>query len=154
MATEEQLMQQRMLVEEVGRYFDQEGHQPIAGRILGLLLVMDKELYTFDEIIEELKISRSSASIVLRNLQIRGSIEYITLPGDRKRYYRFKTIDPITLLNEFERKLIILKEMSETIGRLKSNPESRNTVFLREMCQMSDFFLSRMNHIKEQYKNQ
>jgi len=83
METDERIVQQRLLVEEVGRHFDKEGHQPIAGRILGLLLVMDKELFTFEEITEELNISKSSASIVLRNLEIRGSIEYITLPGDR-----------------------------------------------------------------------
>lgn len=152
MDTDNRIVQQRHLVEEVGLYFDKEGHQPIAGRILGLLLVMDKELFTFEEIIEELNISKSSASIVLRNLEIRGSIEYITLPGDRKKYYRVKTLDPFTLMDQFAQKLSAFKEMSDKIYQLKGDTESRNAVFLSEMSRVIDFFLGRLIHVKDQYK--
>ena len=90
MNTEERIRKQKELVEEIGRHFDREGFQPITGRILALLMVMDKEQFTFDEIIEELQISKSSASNALKNLEIRGNIEYTTLPGDRKRYFHIK----------------------------------------------------------------
>ena len=50
------------LVERFGHYLDKEGFQPISGRIMGLLTVMDKEAYTFDEICQELNISKASAS--------------------------------------------------------------------------------------------
>ena len=70
MNSEERLKKQKELVEEIGRHFDKEGLQPIAGRIVGLLMVMDKEQFTFEEITEELQISKSSASTALKNLEI------------------------------------------------------------------------------------
>ena len=90
MNSEERIRKQKELVEKIGRYFEKEGFQPIAGRIYGLLMVMDKEQFTFDEITEELQISKSSASIALRNLEIRDDIEYVTLTGDRKRYFQLQ----------------------------------------------------------------
>lgn len=153
MKTEERIAEQRLLIEEVGMYFDKEGHQPIAGRILGLLMVMDKELYTFEEITEELQISKSSASIILRNLEIRGNIEYITLPGDRKKYYRAKIHDTFSLLDEFSGKMTQYKDMCARIHGLKGDKSSRNAVFLSEMSKMIDFFTAQIQLLKEQYSN-
>lgn len=133
MTNEERFQKQREVVEQFGRHFDKEGFQPIAGRILGLLLVMDKELYTFDEIIEELQISKSSASNALRNLEIRGDIEYITLPGDRKRYFNFRKQHSGTIIEDMEKKLNSLRELTITILELKSDPESENAIYLRSM---------------------
>lgn len=133
MTTEERIEKQRRVVEQFGRHFDKEGFQPIAGRILGLLLVMDKEQYTFDEIIEELQISKSSASIALRNLEIRGDIEYITLPGDRKRYFRFRKQNTGAFIEVAEKKLKNLRHLTIVMLELKADQESENSKYLREM---------------------
>ena len=102
MKTEERIQKQKLLIESMGRHFDKEGFQPIAGRILALLMVMDKEQYTFEEIVEELNISKSSASNALKNLEIRQVIEYVTLPGDRKRYFRIKRQNCFSAIEVFE----------------------------------------------------
>ncbi len=141
MTTEERIEQQRRLVEKFGRHFDKEGFQPIAGRILGMLLVMDKEQYTFDEIIEELQISKSSASIALRNLEIRGDIEYITLPGDRKRYFRFRKQNTGNIIEDAEKKLKNLQHLTDLMLELKADPQSENSKYLREMQRSVCVFL-------------
>lgn len=153
MKTEERIQNQRLLVEELGLYFDKQGFQPIAGRILGLLMVMDKERYTFDEITEELDISKSSASVALKNLELRGNIEYITLPGDRKRYFRIKTMDPFALIEDFSAKLFQFQQMHEKVLALKADPQSRNSVFIAELNRMIEFFLSHIGELKDLYKN-
>ncbi len=141
MTTEERVIKQREVVEQFGRHFDKEGFQPIAGRILGLLLVMDKELYTFDEIIDELQISKSSASNALRNLEIRGDIEYITLPGDRKRYFRFRKQNAGAIIEVMEKKLNNLRELTGTILELKADQQSENAIYLQEMQRSLCVFL-------------
>lgn len=141
MTTEERIQKQKEVVEQIGRHFDKEGFQPIAGRILGLLLVMDKEKYTFDEIIEELQISKSSASNALRNLEIRGDIEYITLPGDRKRYFRFRKHHSGSIIEDIEKKLNNLRELSMAILQLKADPQSENAKYLIEMQHSLGVFL-------------
>jgi DNA-binding transcriptional regulator GbsR (MarR family) len=151
MTTEKRIKKQRELVEEMGRYFDKEGFQPIAGRILALLMVMDKEQYTFDEITEELQISKSSASNALRNLEIRESIEYITLPGDRKRYFRLKTHNKYSLIEDFEKKMIEAIKLFNHIIELKADPNSKNTSFLKDVNEMIELVLKNIDKYKNSF---
>lgn len=149
MNTEERIKKQRELIEKIGLYFDKEGFQPIAGRILGLLMVMDKEQYTFDEIVEELQISKSSASNALKNLEIREDIEYITQPGDRKRYFQIRKQDKYTLINGFEKKMRQSMDMFDCILSLKADKNSSNAIFLKEMKDTMEFVLTQLNKLIE-----
>lgn len=153
MNTEERIQKQRELVETIGRYYEDEGLQPTAARILALLMVMDKERYTFDEIIEELQISKSSASIALRILQTRGDVDYITIPGDRKRYFELKKRDVLSLIDDFEHKLEKIYELFQEILNLKANSNSPNSQFFNELIQMLDFFFERIDTLKEEFRN-
>jgi len=135
----------------MGRYFDKEGFQPIAGRILSLLMVMDKEQFTFDEITEELQISKSSASNALRNLEIRGDIEYVTLPGDRKRYFQLKRTEPIIIIEDFEKKMLDMQKHFNYILELKADKNSKNAIFLNKLAGMVEELLKIMNTTKQKY---
>lgn len=80
--------EQKHLVEELGVYREKDGLQPAAARISALLLVSPKTELTFDEIREALNLSKSATSNALNFLLSVSLVEYITLPGDRKRYFR------------------------------------------------------------------
>jgi DNA-binding transcriptional regulator GbsR (MarR family) len=153
MNTEERSEKQKVLIEEIGRVFDKEGFQPIAGRILGLLMVTDKEQYTFDEITEELQISKSSASNTLRNLEIRGDIEYITLPGDRKRYFQLKTSDSFKIMEDLEKKIAASSNLFKNIIDLKADKNSKNAVFLANLLKMMNEFLMLLNKANDGYRS-
>jgi len=153
MNKEERLKKQKELIEEIGIYYDKEGFQPIAGRILGLLMVMDKERFTFDEIVEELQISKSSASNTLRNLEMRGDIEYITLPGERKRYFQINRKEPLSIIEEFEKKILKTKEIFDYLLELKENPESPNAIFFMELRNITKLLLTSFEQCKGEYKS-
>jgi DNA-binding transcriptional regulator GbsR (MarR family) len=148
----ERIKKQKELIEQIGRENEREGFQPVPARILGLLMVMDKEEYTFEEIVEEMQISKSSASTALKNLEIRGIIEYITYPGDRKRYFRFVSGEIDGLVNEMENKLkrnlIIINQIID----LKKDPNSRNSNFLRTISKGMEFFIKNLDELKIVYK--
>ena len=152
MDSEERIRKQKELIEEVGRHFDKEGFQPIAGRILGLLMIMDKEQYTFDEITEELQISKSSASNALRNLEIRGNIEYVTHPGDRKRYFQLKQQNAFAVIEDIERKMKDSKRLFINAVALKADKNSRNAIFLKDLTEMIDQLLENIGNLKSSYK--
>ncbi len=154
MKTEDRIQKQRMLIEEVGMHFDKQGFQPIAGRILGLLMVMDKEQYSFEEIVDELGISKSSASVALKNLEIRENIEYFTIPGDRKRYFRMRTMNPFALIDDITMKMSFFKDMQTRIVDLKADKNSKNAIFLQELNKMMEFLLKHMDELKEKYAEQ
>ncbi|MFO8055537.1 MAG: hypothetical protein R6U19_10300 [Bacteroidales bacterium] len=151
MRTEERIHQQKQLVETIGLNLEKEGIQPVAGRILALLMVMDKEQYTFDEITEELQISKSAASVGLKILQAGNKIEYITLPGERKRYFRLRRKDPFQLIDHFKEDLKEKKKRMEEIIALKVNSESENCIFFKDLIHMIDFFLNNFELLKKEY---
>lgn len=154
MEDSERIKKQKELIEQIGHENEREGFQPVPARILGLLMVMDKEEFTFEEIVEEMQISKSSASTALKNLEIRGIIEYITYPGDRKRYFRFVSGEIDGLVNEMENKLkrnlIIINQIIE----LKKDPNSRNSNFLRTISKGMEFFIKNLDELKIAYKKE
>jgi DNA-binding transcriptional regulator GbsR (MarR family) len=150
MNSEEKKNLQKEIVEEIGRFFDKKGLQPIAGRIIGLLMVMDKERFTFDEIIDELNISKGSASTVLRTLELRGDIEIMTIPGDRKRYYQIKRSNIYEMFTRFEQELQTFKTIFQRILNLKRDHESKNALFFNDVIDVINFYLKHIQSFKEQ----
>jgi len=81
-------IKKKELIERIGVFHEKFGFQPVAARIYGLLLVSEKTELTFDEIREELMVSKSAVSTALNLLMSMKQVDYITRPGDRKRYFK------------------------------------------------------------------
>lgn len=152
MEESERLKKQKELIEYIGRQNEREGYQPVAARIMGLLMVMDKEEYTFDEIVEEMQISKSSVSTALKNLEIRGLIEYVTYPGDRKRYFRTISSEIDNIVNEMESKMMKNLATINQIIELKKDPNSRTSIFLKNIVTGMEFFIKKLDELKIEYK--
>jgi DNA-binding transcriptional regulator GbsR (MarR family) len=78
---------QRQLIERVGLFFEQYHLSRIGGRLLGLLLLVEGPL-GLEEMATSLGVSRASVSTNIRQLASFGMTEHISLPGDRRDYYR------------------------------------------------------------------
>jgi DNA-binding transcriptional regulator GbsR (MarR family) len=76
------------MVERIGIVCDKDGMPPLAGRMVGFFMLAEPPHKTFDELAEFLQASKSAISTTLRFLEGQGMVEYITFPGDRKRYFR------------------------------------------------------------------
>jgi DNA-binding transcriptional regulator GbsR (MarR family) len=147
----DRIEQQKELVETLGRSFEKDGFQPIAGRIIGLLIVSDKEELTFDEIVEELQISKGSASTVIKMLELRNAMEYVTRPGDRKRYFRIKKMDRFNLIDEYSAKLSETKNYLQKAYELKADKNSENALFIHDLINMMNFMMDRFQFLKQEY---
>ena len=152
MTTEDRIKRQKEMVETAGRFYDKKGLQPIAGRILGLLTVMDKEMFTFDEMVEELKISKSSVSNALKLLEVSDYIEYTTIAGDRKRYFQIKKRDKYALIDEHKSTLKGTREYLKAVLELKADKHSNNAVFISDIIDMLNFFLEKFDELKSEYE--
>lgn len=75
-------------VEEFGLFWEQMGLPRMTGRILGWLLICDPPEQTMTDLTEVLQASKSSISTGTRMLIQFGFIERVSLPGERKDYYR------------------------------------------------------------------
>lgn len=125
--------EQKQLIEKIGIYHEQQGFPPVVGRIMGLLFVANQPHLTFEEIIENLNISKSATSNALNLLLQMRLIEYTTFSGDRKRYFS-------ALLENWHQEVVakmnsilafssLLRQANELRG--DSNPEMSNKVLER-----------------------
>ena len=88
MATIKISKEQKQLIEKLGVLHEKRGYPPAASRILALLLVSNETELSFEEIQKVLNLSKSATSNALNMLLNTEEVEYITKPGDRKRYFR------------------------------------------------------------------
>jgi DNA-binding transcriptional regulator GbsR (MarR family) len=127
---------QKQLVERVGVAHEQEGLSPAAARVLGMLLVADETEHTFEEIQAELGLSKSAVSNALNFLLMTKTIDYITRPGDRRRYFRSAlTSWPDHLSAKLNRMLEIKAIMGEVLAQ--RNPETQE--FNSKIAELIDF---------------
>ncbi|WP_084962881.1 GbsR/MarR family transcriptional regulator [Thermoactinospora rubra] len=85
MAEREQLLE---WVERVAMYLARDGVPPIAGRVLGWLMVCDPPEQSAGQISEDIGASRASLTSSLRLLSGMGFLTWRTKPGERTIYYR------------------------------------------------------------------
>lgn len=127
---------QKQLVERVGVAHEREGLSPAAARILGMLLVADETEHTFEEIQSELGLSKSAVSNGLNHLLNSRSIEYITRPGDRRRYFRSAiSAFPQHLSHKMKDMLKIMHILNEVHAQRTSETEEFN----RHLAELVDF---------------
>ncbi|MFC4873160.1 GbsR/MarR family transcriptional regulator [Negadavirga shengliensis] len=79
---------QKEIIEKIGVLLDSQGMQPALGRIMGMLMVVPDAEATFEEIQENLSLSKSAVSYGINILLSLNKIVYKTKPGQRKRYFR------------------------------------------------------------------
>ncbi|MEV0824058.1 GbsR/MarR family transcriptional regulator [Nonomuraea rubra] len=75
-------------VERVAMYLARDGVPPIAGRVLGWLMVCDPPEQSAGQISQAIGASRASLTSNLRLLTSMGFLTWRTRPGERTVYYR------------------------------------------------------------------
>lgn len=148
---EERIRKQRELVEAMGRLTNRGGGTSLAGRIIGLLSFLDKEEFTFEEIVDELKISKSSVSTTINHLMEADKIEYVTYPGDRKRYFRIKINTRRQFLQTMRRYMEKLDKITRSALELKQDKNSRTAVNLNAMLEGLTFWKSQMDAYEKEF---
>jgi DNA-binding transcriptional regulator GbsR (MarR family) len=83
-----QVNTQQALIKEPGLVYENIVMTRMANRILGYMMVSDKEHISFNEFTEVIYASKSSISSNLKALMEVGYIKMVSLPSDRKTYYK------------------------------------------------------------------
>ncbi|NUQ14846.1 MAG: MarR family transcriptional regulator [Flavobacteriales bacterium] len=80
--------EQRELIEQLGVANEKANLPPASARIMALLLVSPVVELPFEDISSMLNLSKSATSNALNHLLALERIEYVTHPGERRRYFR------------------------------------------------------------------
>ena len=139
------------LVEIMGRISCRGGSTALAGRIIGLLSFLDQEEFTFEEIVDRLKISKSSVSTTLNHLMESDKIEYITYPGDRKRYFRIKVNTPKTFIQSLRKYIERFEKVNRAALDLKKDRNSRSGKNIQAMLKSLTFWKAQMDEYEKEF---
>ena len=115
------------LIELFGIHFESVYHlPPLASRILGIL-ILDFSGMTFETVLEKTGASKSSVSTNLNLLLKMGKINYFTLHGDRKKYFRPSPFSD--RLDNYSKALALEKQILDRMinyrEKTAKNPEER-----------------------------
>ena len=102
-------------IELMGRQLEEEGMPRIAGRLMGAL-ILNEEVASLDDLAEQLKVSKASVSSNARVLENLGVAERVTVPGDRRDFYRLAPdAEELALQRALDRQRLMLQRLK--VGR-------------------------------------
>jgi DNA-binding transcriptional regulator GbsR (MarR family) len=129
----------RNYAEDVALYFEQTGLSRSAGRILGWLLVAEPPHQSMTDLVDGLKVSKSSVSTATRTLMQVGLIERISLPGIRQDYYRITDGIWKNAIQQQADQATGLRKLAEQGLKLTVDQSSEQQKQLREMRDLYAF---------------
>jgi DNA-binding transcriptional regulator GbsR (MarR family) len=143
---------QTELIEKIGIHFE-TSFPPAAARIFALLIVSDQEAYGFDEIREELRLSKSATSNGINFLLSVKKIEYFTKSGDRKRYFRWSPKNTISHFKEGIEQVLGLSSLLEETLKNKTQHDSGNYHQLADLTDLMKFLRQEMPGVFARWEN-
>ncbi len=142
-------------IEETGVFFENLGMTRMAGRILGHLMITDKEMVSFDELTQVLQASKSSISTNLKALAQTSFIKPVTRPGDRKTYYMLTPDMDWGLY--FEKRIQVMETMNQLFKKgldLRVNKKDRPAQWLIEAIDFYDWLIKEIPALIERWKEE
>jgi DNA-binding transcriptional regulator GbsR (MarR family) len=143
---------QRILIEQLGVFYEQEGFHPAGARIMALLLIADRNELTFDEIKDALNISKSATSTAINLLINTKRIEYFTNPGERKRYFRATIVNWKKHMKEKLEEIIKMSSIMEAIIEQRPATTADFNNSLKEVHSFMTFFHKEIPLLIERWK--
>jgi len=139
-------------IERFGMLFEQGGLAPMAGRILGWLLICDPPNQSMSDLTEVLRASKGSISTSLNTLTGVGWVEKLRLPGERRAYYRIPEGIWTHLLELRLKFFSIIRQLAEDGLRLIEHRPKSSKVRLTEMFEVFSFFEREIPALLQQWK--
>lgn len=142
-------------VEEVALYFEGVGLTRMAGRIIGWLLICDPPHQSMAQLCEALQASKSSISVATRQLLQLYLIERLSIPGDRRGYYRASDDMWNRSFKARMHQLAELRALAERgLKLLQSGDDSRRYKRLELMRDMNEFMEREFPKLLEKWEEE
>ena len=128
---------QKELIERFGVLCEQDGPSRVLARVMALLMVSPVVELPFDDIGSLLQLSKSATSSALNQLMALGKVEYVTHPGEHRRYFRIRLSSWRTDVLE---RLQGLGAMAEACKEVLAQRPGSTPEFNRNLEELTSFF--------------
>ncbi len=142
-----------ILIEQSAELYKMVGYPRIAGRIMGLLYVSEQKYFTFEQLMETLKISKSATSKALKFLLEINEIDFIIKPENtRRRYFYISQKGTIKSWEDMMDSLFVRQELLEQILTERKDEDSEiNRIIKQQIAFMKDIAPILKNKMKEHF---
>ncbi len=144
--------ERELFIEETGMLFEKLGVTRMSGRILGYLMVCDKEMVCFEELTQALQAAKSSISTNIKALIHLNYVKPKTVPGDRKTYYMLSP--DINWVDNLKNRIELLKQMNSLFVKaleLRVNKQDNSSAWLNKSLDFYDWVVKEYPRFLEKY---
>ncbi len=128
--------QELIFIEEMGLMWESSGATRTIGRIFGYLLLSEKPK-TLDELARDLLFSKATASLTIRQGLMISIFEKVSIPGERKDYYR---VNMQSWANNMNQKMNILAAWEKLIEKGLQSLSPNKEEAAENLRIMKDYF--------------
>ena len=140
-------------IEENGILFESLGMTRMAGRIMGFLMVTDKEMVSFEELTQVLQASKSSISTNVKSLIQVKFVKPVSTPGDRKTYYMLsQDISWSEIFNKRMEELNYLVSIFNRALNLRTNKNDKPAQWLDKAMEFYEWISGKFPALMEEWE--
>jgi len=156
-STKRQIMQPtdeiRNYVEKMTLVLEQSGLTRTAGRVLSYLLICSPKEQSMQDFIDDLGMSKSSISTSTQTLVQLKLIERISIPGERRDYYRIvPNVWNMLMIGQIEQTKQLKDIAAEGIQLIDKNSTDGESNRLKEMYEFYEFWEQELPLLLERWK--
>ncbi|TVQ43374.1 MAG: MarR family transcriptional regulator [Saprospirales bacterium] len=144
--------EQLRFVEKLARNLDSLGLSKISGVIIAYFIFSNRDELEFDELVEQLNVSKASISNNLRTLEKIGFIYRYRKSGQRKSYYQLGALDMKTMMMERMKSIEAFRDIMKKGVELSSDENENTQRFLRGITHFYDWLLQEFPAMLEYYE--
>ncbi len=131
------------------KFFNEMGYSIAFGKIFGYLVARDSG--TFDEIRNDLHLSKGSVSMTLKAMQQNGYVDYTLKPGDRKKHFRISFTNwEAGLSKRINNSRIFVNMLQITLDESQISPEQGKTI--TKLVDFEELFQEKIQEIIAEFK--
>ena len=135
--------------------FETVGLTPMAGRIMGWLLICEPPQQSMDDLAEALQASKGSISTSLQLLRRFGWVDQVGAPGERRNFYRLRS-DVWTQILEFEMGITTrFRQLAEQgLTLIEADGSASQQQRLQSMHELFRFYERELSNVIERWKQE
>jgi len=143
----------KRFIEQAADVLDEDGLPHMAGRVIGALMVCAPPYMSLDELAEDVQASKGAISMATQLLLRLGFIERISLPGERRHYYRLRPNFLEDVMSERTEHILRHRSLFEAGMQLLRDEPIDAKSRLIELQAYLDFFAEELPGLSERWRN-
>lgn len=143
-------MKNNVQIIEYAKFFNAIGYSIAFGKIFGYLISSNSK--SFEEIVDDLKLSKGSVSMTLKTMQQNGYLDYDLNPGERKKYFKISFTNWQSGLNKRINNSKQFVDLLHTTLKRDSNLSKQQQQTVRKLIDFERLFQKKIHEIISEFK--